>query len=144
MSSTTGEDIPEKQVSTQDTNTGLDENVAGAICYVLGWVTGIIMYFVEADNESIRFHAAQSIVVFGGYTILIIGLGVIQSVIVSLAFTGIPGFGMLFGSLSAIFGLVSMVVWVIGLVVWVYLLIKTYQGENPHVPGAVGLSKRLA
>ena len=30
---------------------GLDENVASAACYSLGWVTGIIFFLVEKDNK---------------------------------------------------------------------------------------------
>lgn len=144
MGSTAGADTPDRQATSQATNTGLDEHVATAVCYALGWVTGIIMYFVESDTESVRFHAAQSIVVFGGYTILLLLLGMIQSVIAGLAYTDIVGFGLVFGFISAIFGLISMVVWGIGLVVWLYLLIRSFQGGNPQVPGAVGLSKRIA
>jgi len=50
------------------TGTGLQQNVAGLLCYVLGWITGIIFLVIEKDNKFIRFHAVQSIVVFwGGY-----------------------------------------------------------------------------
>lgn len=143
MSSQAGADTPDRQTSTQATNTGLDENVAAALSYALGWLTGIIMYIVESDNESVRFHAAQSIVVFGGYTILLIAIGVLQSAIAGLVYAGGAGFGMVFGFLSTVIGLFSLIVWVLGLALWVYLLIRTYQGEEPRVPGAVGLAKSI-
>ncbi len=47
------------------TSTGLEENVAGLLCYVLGWVSGVILLLVESQNPFVRFHAAQSIIVFG-------------------------------------------------------------------------------
>jgi hypothetical protein len=43
---------------------GLAENVAGLLCYVLGWITGLI-FFLTDKRPFVRFHAAQSIVVFG-------------------------------------------------------------------------------
>ena len=47
----------------------MSENVAGLLCYALGWITGLIFYFVD-KRPFVRFHAAQSIVVFGGLHIL--------------------------------------------------------------------------
>ena len=43
---------------------GLADNVAGALCYSLWWLTGIIFLVID-KRHSVRFHAAQSIVVFG-------------------------------------------------------------------------------
>jgi hypothetical protein len=53
--------------TTETTNTELDDNVAAALSDVLGWITGGAMYLLEPDHETILFHAAQSIVVFGGF-----------------------------------------------------------------------------
>ncbi len=38
-------------------STGLEQNIAGLLCYVLGWITGIIFYILEKENEFVRFHA---------------------------------------------------------------------------------------
>jgi len=54
----------------EKTSTGLQENIAGLLCYVLGWVTGIIFLFIEKENKFVRFHAVQSIVVFGVLSII--------------------------------------------------------------------------
>ena len=47
----------------EKTSTGLDENVAGLLCYILGWITGIVFLVIEPDNKFVRFHALQSIIV---------------------------------------------------------------------------------
>jgi uncharacterized membrane protein len=52
------------------TSTGMEQNLEGLLCYVLGWVTGIIFLILEKDNKFVRFHAIQSIVVFGAFTVL--------------------------------------------------------------------------
>ena len=49
----------------EKTSTGLDENVAGLLCYVLGWVSGLVFILIEQENNFVRFHAMQSIIVFG-------------------------------------------------------------------------------
>jgi uncharacterized membrane protein len=59
------------------TSTGMEQNLEGLLCYVLGWVTGIIFLLLEKENKFVRFHAIQSIVVFGAYTVISIILGFI-------------------------------------------------------------------
>src|SRR6202050_3913198 len=58
------------------TQSGLAENVAGLLCYVLGWITGLIFYLTD-KRPFVRFHAAQSIVVFGALTIIRIIVGIL-------------------------------------------------------------------
>ena len=107
-------------------SSGLSDNVAGLLCYVLGWVTGLIFYFID-KRPFVRFHAAQSMVVFGGLTIIRIALGM-------LFITG-TGFHMGFGLLW----LVS----IIGFVLWIMLMIKAYQGEKYRVPIAADLADQI-
>jgi uncharacterized membrane protein len=105
---------------------GMSENVAGLLCYVLGWITGLIFYFID-KRPFVRFHAAQSIVVFGGLMIIRIALG-------ALFITG-TGFHMGFGLLA----LVSL----IGFVLWILLMIKAYQGEKFRIPIAADLADQI-
>ncbi|MEE8194196.1 MAG: hypothetical protein V3T73_01680 [Dehalococcoidales bacterium] len=51
-------------------STGLDENVAGLLCYVLGWVGGLVFILIEPENKFVRFHAMQSIIVFGALNVI--------------------------------------------------------------------------
>ncbi|WP_342305923.1 hypothetical protein [Methanolobus sp. ZRKC5] len=48
------------------TKIGVNENIAGVIAYILGWITGLILLFVEKENKFVRFHAAQSTVLSAG------------------------------------------------------------------------------
>jgi uncharacterized membrane protein len=52
------------------TSTGIQQNLEGLLCYVLGWITGIIFLVLEKENRFVRFHAVQSIFVFGAITVL--------------------------------------------------------------------------
>src|SRR5690625_1478809 len=58
-----GEDTEETKEEKQKTASGLDENVAGLLCYLLGFVTGIVFLLMENENRFIRYHAIQSIIV---------------------------------------------------------------------------------
>jgi uncharacterized membrane protein len=95
-------------------STGLDENVAGLLCYVLGWVSGVVFFLIEEKSNFVRFHAIQSIVVFGVLTISGIILG------------WIPFVGLAF---SIIIGIVSFVLWVI-------LMVMAIQGRKYKLPWA--------
>ncbi len=101
---------------------GLAENVAGLLCYVLGWVTGLI--FLLTDKRPwVKFHAAQSIAVFGGLTVIRIGL---------LFMSHFLGW--------AIFGLVGL----LSLVLWIFLMVKAYQHETVRIPIAADIADSLA
>src|SRR5271169_4799894 len=103
--------------TSQSAQPGLAENVAGLLCYALGWVTGIIFFLID-KRPFVRFHAAQSIVVFGGLHVINIALAVIFG-------TGIMmmgGFGA-FGLGAALYGLISLTAFVL----WILPMVKAYQ-----------------
>ncbi len=105
---------------------GIDENIAGLLCYVLGWVTGIIFLLID-KRPFVKFHAAQSIVVFGGLTIIRIGLGFLGAMI---------GWGFTWG----LFGLIGL----IGFVLWILLMVKAYQHELFKLPIAGPIADGIA
>jgi len=101
---------------------GLAENVAGLLCYALGWVTGLIFLLID-KRPWVKFHAAQSIAVFGGLTIIRIGL---------LFMSHFLGW--------AIFALIGL----ISLVLWIFLMVKAYQHETVRIPIAADIADNLA
>lgn len=119
---------------------GLDSNVAGALSYLVGFITGLIFLLLEEDDEFVRFHAAQSIVVFGGLFVLSIAVQFIDLMFTGLLFSG--SF-FLWSFLSLIFGLIWLAVSLAALVLWIYLMVKAYQGETPRIPVAAGLADDL-
>ena len=105
---------------------GIQENVAGLLCYVLGWVTGIIFLLID-KRPWVKFHAAQSIVVFGGLTIIRIGLSVLHGVV-----GGFIGWGMI--------SLIGLAISLVGLVLWIVLMVKAYKHETFRVPIAADIA----
>jgi uncharacterized membrane protein len=108
------------------------ENIAGLLCYSLGWITGLIFYFID-KRPFVRFHAAQSIVTFAGLHIISFALSIIFGV--SLLVSGVAGFSL--G--SALYSLIGLV----GFVLWILLMIKAYQGERFRVPIAADLADKI-
>ena len=72
-------------VAETETGSGLDENVTGALAYLFGFVSGLIIYFVEKDNAFARFHAAQSMAFSGVLIVAYIALSVVGSVVTTMS-----------------------------------------------------------
>ena len=104
----------------EKTSTGLTENVAGLLCYVLGWVSGIVFILIEQENKFVRFHAIQSICVFGVLTLASIILG------------WIPFIG----------GVLAWIISVVGFILWIILMIKAYQGVKYKLPWAGNFAEK--
>ncbi len=120
--------------TAQSTQSGLSENAAGLLCYVLGWVTGIIFFLID-KRPFVRFHAAQSIVVFGGLHVL----NIVLAIVFGAGFMMMGGFGA-FGIGAALYSLIGLV----ALVLWILLMVKAYQHEMFEVPIAAGIAKSFA
>jgi uncharacterized membrane protein len=107
----------------EKTSTGIQENVASMLCYLVGWVTGLVFFLIEKENKTVRFHAIQSIVVFGFISVLQIVLGM-------FSFLGIM--------LMPVIGLAALVLWIL-------LMVKAYQGgEKFKLPVAGDIAEKNA
>jgi uncharacterized membrane protein len=104
----------------EKTSTGLEANVAGLLCYVLGWISGLVFILIEKENKFVRFHAMQSIIVFGALTVASVVLG------------WIPLLGQV----------LSLLLSVLGLVLWIVLMVKAYQGEKYKLPWSGNLAEK--
>ena len=104
-----------------DTTTGLEPNVAGLLCYLGWWITGIIFLVIEQKSRFVRFHALQSLIVFATIALT------------SFIFSWIPVVG----------GFLSVVISLLGVVCWIVLMVKAYQGQLYKVPVAGDLAENI-
>lgn len=114
------------------TDTGLQENVAGLLCYAVGWITGLIFFLID-KRPFVRFHAKQSIVVFGALNILHFVVAMIFGVSFLTGGLGAASIGLL---LSRLISLVTFVLWIV-------LMLKAYQGQRFRVPLAADLAESI-
>jgi uncharacterized membrane protein len=98
---------------TEKTSTGFDANVAAALSYLVGFVTGVIFLLVEKENRFVRFHAMQS-------TLLFIGI-----VLVDILLQVVP----LLGALLVVFIVIPLSAFL-----WLFMMFKAYQGEEYKLP----------
>lgn len=89
-------------------STGLDENVAGFFCYLLGFITGIVFLIVEKESRFVKFHARQSTITF------------LSLFVISFAFGWIPVIGIL--------------IFIFSLILWLMLMVKALSGEKYILP----------
>lgn len=104
----------------EKTSMGLESNLAGLLCYVLGWITGIIFLILEKENQFVRFHAIQSIVVFGAITV------------VDIILSFIPFIGLV----------LSWIISVLAFILWIVLMVKAYQGQRYKLPWAGNFAEK--
>ena len=105
-----------------DTETGLQENVAGLLCYILGWITGIVFLIIEPKNKTIRFHAFQSILVFGTVSVIF----------------------MIFGWIPILNIIIYAVVGTAAFIAWIALMVPASQEKKYKVPIAGELAEKWA
>ena len=105
-----------------ESSTGLSANVAGLLCYVLTWVTGIIFVVLEKKSTFVKFHAWQSIMTFGVLTVA------------ELILAWIPFVGWI---LSILIGILMFVLWII-------LMIQAETGKMWKVPLAGDWAEKQA
>jgi uncharacterized membrane protein len=115
------------------TSTGVDARLSSILCYAGWWVTGLVFLFAERRDATVRFHAAQSLVVFGMITVALFLCGGASAV---AFFVAVPTFQMLQAIGNAI--------WFAAVLLWLLLLVKTWRGETWRVPVAGDLAVKIA
>ena len=100
------------------TSVGLQANVAGLLCYLVGWVTGLIFFLIEKENKFVRFHALQSLITFGFFAIVVM----------------IPVIGLM----------LLPIVGILGFILWILLMVKAFQGELFKLPIVGDIAEKKA
>ena len=107
---------------TNGSSLNMKENVAGLLCYLFGWVSGLVIYLLEKKSRFVRFHAVQSIISFGALSAVL------------FVFRRVPVIGWM---VSAAGGVAVFVVWVVG-------MIRAYQGQMVKFPFVGDVAERQA
>lgn len=112
-------------------STGLDKNVAAALAYLAGPLSGVLLLIVERSSRFVRFHAMQSVLALGGLWLLAALLGILAMVTVFVSATG--------------FAVLLYAAWITGavwVVVWIMCLVNAFSGRMGRLPIAGRYAER--
>src|SRR4029453_9224462 len=109
--------------TTERSSTGLDANIAGALSYFFGLLSGAVFFAIETDSRFVKFHAMQSMLASVAAIVIWIVYMVLASILVYIPVLG---------------WLVMLLLWAglaLGMLgVWVYSIFKAFQGERFKLP----------
>lgn len=100
------------QVNPDPSSTGLDPKVAGLLCYLLGFISGIVFLALEKKSRFVKFHALQSIAIC---VILIV-------------------INLILGFIPVIGWLVSIILTPLSFILWIALMLLALQGKMFKLP----------
>ncbi len=107
------------------TTLGMDERWERVLAYSLFWVSGLFLFFTE-KNQNVRWHALQSIVTFGGLTVLIVVVSILNSTLSWIPFLGLfISFGL---------GLLLRILGWIWFLLWIWLMIMAWVNPTYRLP----------
>jgi uncharacterized membrane protein len=115
-----------------NSSTGLSSQTAAALAYSGWWLTGAVFWFLERQDQDVRFHAAQATTAFGLIALLILLFGALAAA--SLSY--LPSAFMLCITAAA-------VTWIGGVVLWGVTMWKMASGDEWRIPVAADLADRL-
>ena len=93
---------------------GSNKKTYTILAYALGWIGGLIFLFVGKDDPDVKWNAAQSVVIFGGLTVVNIILGFIPIV-----------------------NLIAILLWLVGFIYWIIFLVKSLQGNGERIQAPI-------
>jgi len=114
---------------------GISENVAGVLCYIVGLITGILFLVLSPYNQNkfVRFHAFQSIFFHLAWIAVWILEAIVASILLSISLT-----------LSSITWLISLVISLAALGSWIFVMVKAYHHERYKLPIIGDLAEKQA
>jgi uncharacterized membrane protein len=95
-----------------ESSTTIAPRVAGFLCYLGVWISGIVFFVIEQKNKWVRFHAAQSLLTFGTLWVA----------------------GMILGNIPYVKFFFGPVLTILGIILWIVLMVKAYNGERFKLP----------
>ena len=112
--------------TTERSSTGLDANIAAALSYFFGLLSGAVFFAVETDSRFVKFHAMQSMLASVAVIVVLIVYSVILMVLWRLPFLGL---------IAGLVGTLGWAVLMLGFLgLWLFCMFKAFQGERFKLP----------
>jgi uncharacterized membrane protein len=119
---------PQYQQAQPFSAPGMGDNVAGALCYLFGFITGIVFLVLAPYNQSkfVRFHAFQSIFLNIGYIVVWLGFMILGILTHGLAF------------------LLNLLLFPVVLIIWLYMMYSAFNNKKVKIPVIGDLAEKQA
>ncbi len=111
---------------------GLPVSYASPLCYLFGFVSGLVMFFMD-KRPAVRFHAAQSTIVFG---VLVSGL-IVLGRLTRNAFSDSQSTYLIYFIAFSALGLAALAIWIL-------LIVKAFDRTPLRIPGVAKLAEWMA
>lgn len=105
----------------QATSLGLDASIAGALCYLFTWITGLIFFLIEKSNVYVKYNGMQSMLLGATLSIFWIIAIIIDAIVVTAAVQN--------GTFIA-FNICTFIVWILSLITVICCMVFGYQGVS--------------
>ena len=123
-------------MSSEPVNTpassGLDSNIAGLLCYLFGWVSGLIFLLID-KRPLVRFHAVQSI----GLSVAAFVIAIVFWILTFILAILTNGAGLL---LTFLFPLGMLGVFAL----YILCMFKAYKNEKFKLPVIGDIAEKMA
>ncbi|MBV8821299.1 MAG: hypothetical protein JO123_00750 [Ktedonobacteraceae bacterium] len=107
------------------TTLGLNERWERVLAYALFWVSGVLLLLIE-KNHNIRWHAAQSVITFGGLSVLMFAVSMLKAWLAWIPLLGLlTNFGL---------GLLLNALWWTTIVLWIWLMVMAWTRSDYCLP----------
>lgn len=115
------------------TSSGVEPRLSAILCYTAWWLSALVFLVIEQQHRGVRFHAAQSLVLFGGLSVLI---GLLSALSVAMLVVSAGAFQAA--------RLLVYLVWIGAVGLWLVLMLRTFKGDTWRVPLVADLADRIA
>jgi uncharacterized membrane protein len=112
--------------TTERSSTGLDGNIAAALSYLFGLISGIIFFVIESESRFVKFHALQSMMVSVAVMVVYIGYSIVLLIIGRIPVLG--------GLIALVGGLGFVLLMLAFFALWVFCMVKAFNGERFKLP----------
>ena len=109
--------------TTERSSTGLDANIASALSYFFGLLSGAVFFAIETESRFVKFHAMQSMLASVAAIVLWIVYMVLASILVYIPVLGWLVMLLLWAGLAL--GMLGL---------WLFCMFKAFQGERFKLP----------
>ena len=109
--------------TTERSSTGLDANIAAALSYFFGLLSGAVFFAIETESRFVKFHAMQSMLASVAAIVLWIVYMVLATILLHIPILG---------------WIVMLLMWTglaLGMLgLWLFCMFKAFQGDRFKLP----------